>query len=718
MNIYSNCFEQTDRDVAEGDYDAVVENKFSENSSRYQAMKRPTPLPPNPAAPWYPKSRILDVHGHRIAGMAYIGSGLIAAKGLGIEPALIDPSLRVYTPDPSYTGQDLPYWPSYTDLSPHARGRFLRWLAEGRQDRQIAIGFVFLFYYGLERRLLADDCPAEERAELIEEIERLRTLYSADVSFGDYSFRLLDFLRAEDLEPFCVRLDDYAAPPVSRSCDQPFGSTLRVGLGQCAADGMEVPVAWALAWAESQPGYRQRTPAERCRREFEKLFHSEYDKRFPQGQTLRSDGPKIRLDYRPASASFSRSITMQSTLPDVTVFDEPGATLQDIAMNCVRQLDAYSRFLRRYPGAEGTGAALALLPESLFGSQVQLVVPDLGEWLDTRLEGGYGLVDYSTLLARCASLPGDRLKKDSVVQVLQLLERLGVGVEPDPGFETDMPAFDRPIVLFRLEEEQPRSASTAYVIAVTALTLAIAVRGAEKGVLLEEDESLEGEISKMLDLSPGEKRRLRARRLWLGKTGVNLKSLRKPIAALSTKQREEIGTFLLELAHAGGQVSPAAIDTLTKAYRLLNFNPWRVFSAVHAYATEPVSVSRGQSVPPQHLVPHAPGKTISPDSTIDMDKVRAMTSESERVSVLLRDIFLEEDQPGPSISPTKENGLGLDGLHFRFLEIALTNESWSRADLTGIAKQCQVMVEGAIDRLNDLALDRYQDPLFEGHDPI
>jgi hypothetical protein len=189
---------------------------------------------------WYPGSQTIDVHGYRTAGMVYVGTGLRSVKGEGIEPALIDPYLRVNTPTTSYKAQDLLLPLSYRKLSSHGRGRYLQWLAEGRTDREVPIEFVFLFFYGLERRLLTEDCPEEEAAELLAEVERLQETYSRNHAFANYSFRLLDFLRAKELSTFCIDIDQYAAPSVRRLWDQTYASMLRVGLGQCAADCMEV----------------------------------------------------------------------------------------------------------------------------------------------------------------------------------------------------------------------------------------------------------------------------------------------------------------------------------------------------------------------------------------------------------------------------------------------------------------------------------------------
>jgi hypothetical protein len=422
-------------------------------SAGVQFIHERKPASLNVEAEWYPRSRPNHVHGYQIDGMVYWGATLAAVKGEGIEPALLNPLLSVRKPGPSYHGADLYFGPAYADISPQARGRYLEWLADGRKDPRIEIGFVFLFFYGLERRLLVDECHAEERAELIAEIERLRAIYGRNISFENYSSRLLDFVQATQVDDVCGQ----APPPVLRQWDQPYSSTLRVGLGYCAANGMPVPASWALAWAESHPGYRRRTPAERCRREFEELFRIQYASQFPHGCSLYANAPEISFEYQPASASFGGPITGQSDFPDVTLCTEPGTTLKNIAMDCIRQLDAYSRRLGRNGGARESAAALFLLPEALFGTHP--LVADLRRWLDSTLQDSFAVADYRILLDKCSVTASDITKKDHTL-LAQFLERLQIGIEPDPRFGPALPELDGKIVLFRLGQDQPTTATT------------------------------------------------------------------------------------------------------------------------------------------------------------------------------------------------------------------------------------------------------------------
>lgn len=670
--------------------------------------RRAPPTPPIAPAQWRASGSPIDIGGYRINGMVYFGSGLRSVKGGGIEPALIDPALRISTPTDHYNGEDLSYWPGYDHISPQARGRYLAWLEGGRKDPEISVGFVFLFFYGLERRLLIDQPANDEKRELIAEIERLRGLYT-NASFKRYSGGLLDILRV-------MQSGEGAEPPVLPEQPGYDSLALRVGLGHCALSGAPIPATWALAWAEAHPDYRRRTPAERCRNEFEQLFSIEFLRRFPDGCKLKPNKRTIRFEYLPASASFGHAITHTSDIPDVAALKEPGETLKTIAMSCTEQLDAHSRYLGKHPETRDSLAALVLLPAPLLRVHTSVAIAALREWVNAALREPYALVDATALWAHWPDTddakPGT--KRTSIL-LAQLLGSLDAGIEPDPRFGNSAIEVSGTIVLFRLGEDRPTIASTSYMAASMLLTLATTVARADNKVTQDEELCLEQQIRANLDLSPGEELRLRAQMRWLLATDINLNSVKKRLEALPIEKRELAAKFLVDVANADGEISPPEIDTLMKIYGLLGLDPKKLFSAAHAAATEPVFVQMAGAVSEPYAIPARNG---SVRTGIDMRKVAAMNSESERVSALLRDIFSEENvTTNPAALPVSCL-FGLDGARSRFFEEFVQKSQWRREDLESLATECDVLLEGTLDVINDLALERCDDALFDGEDPV
>jgi hypothetical protein len=100
------------------------------------------------------------------------------------------------------------------------------------------------------------------------------------------------------------------------------------------------------------------------------------------------------------------------------------------------------------------------------------------------------------------------------------------------------------------------------------------------------------------------------------------------------------------------------------------------------------------------------------------------------VTELLAGVFVEDEDEahpihvvaGPKVNDTiTEAGSllpGLDIVHHKFLSLLLTNPVWSRADLVRAAADSQIMLDGALERINEAALDFSGDVLIEGDDPI
>ncbi len=68
------------------------------------------------------------------------------------DPSTIYSALSAVDPSPQEDVPKLSYFPSYSGMTPAQRGLYLRWLSDVTQE--IDIGYVFVYFYGLERHLL------------------------------------------------------------------------------------------------------------------------------------------------------------------------------------------------------------------------------------------------------------------------------------------------------------------------------------------------------------------------------------------------------------------------------------------------------------------------------------------------------------------------------------------------------------------------------------
>ncbi|QWF21014.1 TerB N-terminal domain-containing protein [Nocardioides sp. LMS-CY] len=700
---------------------------------------------------WYGPGTAANVAGVTLpGGMFYVGRGMKAASGYKVEPALIDPTLKADTRNPDYQGRTMGYWPSYNEIPPRARGGYLSWLANGRSNRAAYIGYVFLFFYGLERRALVDIARDKslrwELPNLRAEVSRLLGLYGDNGSFQSYATRFLDVLDFQLAET----ATGATPPPLDRTYRWEPPVSLLVELGSLAADGKPVPADWALAWAWYHPDIHLRTPAHRCTNEFVTLFRARYTEAYGDGLVPRVMKAPVRLSYHAASGGLSSVELTMDGVPNV--FNQAVAVrkLSALMDSVTTDLDAYSRFIGRNPEGASTLAAAALLPAELSGAP-NAALTQLHDWAAGHADSGAATTG-ADLFTVFESKSPERLSKPETVTLAQLLERLGLGVEPDVRLGGAPITPSTPVVVFRSGPQPPSTATLSYTAATTLLHLATAVSAADGYVSPEEQAHLVSHLQSALELSPGERTRLEAHLRWLTANGVKLTGLTKRVSVLDQGQRSAIGDLLVAVAAADGVISPEEVSTLTKIYKLIELNPAEVHSRLHAHltgaarpapATGPVTVRAGGEPDAGYPITEPPAESAGkhrgdeePGGVgLDLASIEAKFAETAAVSALLADIFngdstdADQDPTGPP-SDAPSDGTSdpaadvpvvrlvadLDAPHSAFVLALVERETWSRVELEELAALWQLMPDGAIDRINEAALDAADETLLDEDD--
>ena len=679
----------------------------------------------SPDEVWVPPGQSTTIHGLTIpGGCVYMGSGLGARARWDIEAALIDPDLAVDLNEPDHAGQHMDCWPTYRSMHPASRAAFLLWLSGGKRDPGACIGYVFLYFYGLERRLLADSRSlAQARGEtraLVAEVQRLLAIYGSNNSFRGYAGRLLATLLAQSTEDRLYR----GEPPIEeKSYELPLG--FKVGLAQMAVDGVPLSADWALAWVQSDPAVNLRTPAHRCPEEFGRLFRKRYADKFGEGYRFKPNKTMLSASYRPASPSLEQVVFSLGDLPDVTVLKRPMDSLSQIAEDCVNDLDAYSRFLGRNPDQNTSLAALALLPSSLLNPSSEPWLSKLSNWLKDRVQDKEGCaVEAANLLALVPGLAAGDFGRREAIALAQLLEKFGVGIEPDMRFGSLLTKTEQ-VVLFPLSEKASQAPSPQYGAATLILHLAALVSGADGSISCEEEQHLEAQLETWLHLDENERTRLRAHTRWLLLSPPGFAGVKKRLEQLDTSRKQGVGRFMVGIAQADGVIDPNEIKVLSKIYDLLGLDTRELYNHAHAAATEPVTVQppgaelSGFSIPAARKEEKRLGASVH----LDMDQVQAKLVETATVSAMLREIFAQDEEPCSTLDGSVANeGIetiaGLDPEHSALMRTLAVKLSWSRMELEALAAKMNLMIDGALETLNEAAFDTFDEPFFEGEDPI
>lgn len=664
------------------------------------------------SARWLSKAESLTIAGIKIGnGLFYVGPTLHAANG-DVEPSLIDPRKPVAKTG-HYTDQYAGHWSSYSDMPPQARRAYLLFLADGKSAPGADIRYVFLYFYGLERRIfldiLGEERSQEELPQIAKELKRLYATYASDsVHFEVYCERLIQILDAASMSP---KLYEQELGELGTSPGLPF--PLQLALGQAVRDNVPIPAQLAFAWIQRASGISRKTPARRCPEEFKKLFLSEYAKAFGLGLKIDQHETMLTLNYLPASRGFVGSPALYINVEDatdVTTLVEPLNKLQAIAESCTNLLDPYSRYLGRNPDGRQDFEAILMLPFELWPDAYRKAVNEI------KAKASIGSVLLSLRELFAAFSATIEPTKDLQLALSSVLEAQGVGMEPDIFSASRAIKPEDPVVLFETSTGvQEISTNPAYTVAKISVELAAAVAQADGDFSDSELAHLNLYIDRWGHLNVQSRQRLKAYALMLVNSSVVLSSIKKKVEQLDKPTREAIAAFASAMVLADGVALPEEVKVLEKIYLYLELERVAVYSDIHSGHSNALS----QPDPNQLR-----SECAAPGFALDPVKIAALKEESEKIARRLAAIFVDELAPEPAVQqaapePQHSNSfLGLDLAHSTFARLLMSRTIWQRAELIDVAQDLNIMLDGALEKLNEASLDELDTTFSEGDDPV
>ncbi len=670
-------------------------------------------IPPPPVgagvAGWVQPNSLVTIAGRKIAcGLMYVGTTLKNVQGWN-DPALIDPAKSVV--GRGGMGRSLVghFVPDYSQFSPATRGAYLDWLAGGRNLAHVPVTFLMLFFYGLERRVIFDatQTPAL-RAEfpvIEQELRRLLALHESNEydTFSYYAKSLLEWIALS--QPPSDKF--YLQPPPAyqelrqyRYDYEPFPISLLLSLGQATVDKAPIPAAWAFAWATVHPKVSIRSLVQRDFDKFKTMFEVVYRTQHGAGITLLPNKTPLKFVYRPASHGMAglKEIKLSfGKIPDVSSKRSPINQLQIIIDLATDALMPYYRHIGKYADQKNALAAALLLPPVLLPDTLKQAL----QQLQTRVADAEIILPFAALLQSLQCAYG--LNKNSTMRLNELLKAQHIGIEPDVLHAGKSPEADDLVVLFA-QSEATDCSTPAYLAAQLTLKLSILVAKADDSDYTAALDYVRQQLQSWTHLTPDHQRRLSAQLSLLPQQKLTLAAIKKQVVALTLPARSSIATFLAVVAQSDGSVSPAKIKLLEKIYKALDLDTNQVFSDLHAAESGTVSHRQLEQT----------------GFTLDAERIVVLQRDTARVSRLLADIF-NEDQPvapAPVVEPSHASIMGLDEIHSTLARRLLARPEWTRAELLAAVADLNLMLDGALEHLNDAAFDAFDCPFAEGDDPI
>jgi hypothetical protein len=663
---------------------------------------------------WCKPGDMITIGNHVItSGNFYLGKDMMAENRL-IECSLINPDLNHKFSDESYEDSTLKYWPEYAKISATCRGTYLFWLSGERNDPDTPLGYVFLYFYGIERRLLIDFpnglVSNDEYLNLYTEVKRLKEIYGYSRSFRNYSGGLLDYIS--------VSAPHIIAPRINSNDSDEISFELRFVLANMMKDKKPWPVDIAFKWAKLITNNHSKAIYNRCKEETAVLFKYHYEQEFNEGIVVISSKARLQFNYQTASRSIAKFKPIISGLYEPKNAQEENIKLAQLLLKVEKDLESYSRFLGKLENSRNENArygidALVLLPKSYLTLCDVPLISNFKEWLTHLVHERSGDVSLSKIWLQLNMLVSGKISKKELSLLTKLFEKTGYGFSPDPRYNPEKLKFDSDISIFKSDFEGDFAPSGTFY-----RVQALIKFGA---ILFSKDNDFDFNSIMMSlifndDLLDVEKNHLTSYLKWIVSSDLSIKGLKPFTKNLSKDDVLMISHSLVGMYASTGIVCIDKMKMLEKIYLALGIEKESVVTDLH-------NASSGS---------YNKVKTNTAEKIfeIDHDNLRRIESETSDVQSILGDIFdmdIENELENEftvkkdimkDIAVEVENFHGLSGNNLILFNELKQKEEWENCDVQSLCKKLNLMVDGAIEEINDWSFDLVDSPVIEIEDVI
>lgn len=659
---------------------------------------------------WIKARQEISIGSKTIANGLFYYGGVLKGERFGeTECSLVDDGLFIKDAEYNFVDNSLGYWPSFYSLSPMCRGAYIDWLASKRDAPDVPIGYLFLYFYGLEKRIINclnsnrslyrenAEIYGNECAEICKEILRLKSIFKDNYSFNGYSSRLLNYVSIACPSVFCMSDAEIE--------DSIYSDVFKVKLAYTAHNNEPLKPELAYAWIKNHPDYNLRTPARRCSEEFKTLFILRYKEKFKDGIIINKNKTKLRLRYCPASGSLNQFEYGPNGLCDPSVLSAPVKKLATIAYQCTDELDAYSRYLGKQDTSRDDLNALLLLPNELIDEFEIPLIKDFKSWALKIINNQDGISSFKDFWSQTKlPLPSKLNQKDQEL-ICNLIEKSGYAFAPNPTLHGNKMKVDDPIVIY--EDDNAIKTDNTFIfddIAIK-LRLGVIIANADLKIHSNEVSYLANMIHSNNNISSQEKLSLEAYLKWLLNSDSNFNGLKACIGKLRNKDHEIVRKMLISVALSDGKIDPNEIKEIEKLYTTLGLDKSAVPADIHALSSRKngLEVSTAKSSP-----------TLSNKKEVfelDENILRTHETETRAAQDILNKIFKDAEEVEAKIEVNIEQGLTQKALSI-YKRIS-HREKIDRAEFEKICSEYDFFVDVVIDSINEWSFEKLNAPVLE-----
>lgn len=595
-------------------------------------------------------------------------------------PHVINPSLTLGTARPTYSAQ-MGYWPSYHSILSDDRATYLAWLAGGRTYATPDIGFVFLYFYGLEFRALVDK---ENLSEVLEELICLYLRYAAlSGSFSKYCGSLINLLMVENaLQPSNAEtLAEYL-----------FKNPKEMPLFKDSIQLLSRKVSSGDALAMYFFAQERISVSSKYRDELANIVAT-FREQLKNSPVVEFASRTANIYYRTAS-SIGLNANAKVTTQELSKksFEHAQVRWND----CIGQFAGYSKMkksnseLADFLAPAGSNQKATALKEKFKR------ILDFSE---------FKTFSVNDLTAAAGASSNESLSVGEAKAFAGALERMGIAIEPDPRLTGKGLKSDEKVVLVKRDLSNIDSDRWKKAMPLFDLAMAVAV-GDDHENDAEVLHTLKF-IDKQFKLGKGESDRLSYRAKLLKETKIAIPVLVKRVASsLTINQGETIAKFLFSIAALDGKLEQGEIAVLEKTFKAFNFQPDTLERLISEFSANTggnlvvlkkstgKSAKTGSKIPQQKV---AGSRTVALD-TVALEKA---FKEADEVSNLLSAVFVEEEADSKSSEAVAQSNVTFSSAEHQVLAKLIEKDSWLVSEVETLCRASGVMYGALLTKVND-----------------
>lgn len=643
-------------------------------------------------------------------GLVYLATGKPPRNNFGYgeenEASAIYPTLPIGNGF-DLEGQTFSYWPAYSRIPPDARNTYLKWLSEGAKDPTIATGYVFIYFYGLERRLVVD-CQDEtianrDRDVVLAEVLRLKQIYDeTSGSFRGYSSRLLEWMNMDKAIQSVEQGKDIL---INEAIENDSIASLKIS-GVLKSKGFLSAEETLLWFRNYHPGvgrkYLIRNNFEIVLKGFEPIFNKDY----PSGLRPTRKSEFLELSYRAATAGLYRIKRLAEWPDPKSCFDT--RVLLPLLKSLNELLDEVAPHIRALQNGnleKSPVSVIAKSPRFLWSESVNKISEKTTDLIQRSINGEthFGLVSIQELMNVLEYKTEKFNKKDQKI-LIEVIRNIGYFADPDPDV-FDFILTPKDMLILTNQKYVPVQSNVNFKMAVLTLKLCSAASWIDGKVSAQELNFIRTKILPSLKLNDDQKERLLLYVDWLLAYDHQLNNFKRLVGKLSKPKKKNIASLMVAIVAIDGNVDPKEVEFLEKIYKGFDLDKDSLYSDLHSYQSDGAEVV----------------KSSSGSVKINQQKVQKKIAESAEVGSILADVFKEDmdsKDESEEVKPEKVTTV-LEPRLARLIKKILTKDVWLLKELETVTKEEGFLINGAIEDVNEWAFEELGDALLEeGEDSI